>query len=165
MMVFFKCLVGDKLFCAWCQSDRTTRRHAVNSLARTCGIVEMLGPVLPAGRTSVHRGKAGSRVTGGRTSGIVGMLGPELLVLVPAALWECWAQRVRCKSGHDQPEDWRAPSRGTGFATCNPQELFNTAGVFTCTLALPCGALEVDVARTSKVTCPRLSGTWPDVQR
>ena len=46
-----------------------------------------------------------------------------------------------------------------------PQELFNTAGVFTCTLALPCGALEVDVARTSEVTCPRLSGTWPDVQR
>ena len=128
-----------------------------------------------------HCGNAGPRVTGGRTSGIVGMLGPVLLVDVPAALWESWAQsswstyQRHCgnagpkgfvaKAGTTNPKTGGHRFRGTGFATCNPQELFNTAGVFTCTLALPCGALEVDVARTSKVTCPRLSGTWPDNQR
>ena len=51
-------------------------------------------------------------VTGGRTSGIVGMLGPELLVDVPAALWECWVEDFDSRTGNpwqgDQPEDWRA---------------------------------------------------------
>ena len=41
-----------------------------------------------------------AQVTGGRTSGIVRMLGHEILVFVPTALCERWAQGVRRKSGH-----------------------------------------------------------------
>ena len=44
-----------------------------------------------------------------------GMLGPEILVDVPAASCERWAQRVRHKSGHpplgNQPENWWAERR------------------------------------------------------
>ena len=52
-----------------------------------------------------------ARAAGARTSGIVGMLGPEILVCVPAALCERWAQRVRHKSGHLR---WAANPRTGG---------------------------------------------------
>ena len=80
----------------------------------------------------------------------MGMLGPELLVYVPAVLWECWAQS---RSGHppqgDQPEDWWAPSRETGFATGNPTGIFLTRRVFS------------SPSRWSSTRCRR---TWYDDQ-
>ena len=58
------------------------------------------------------------------------MLGPEILVDVPAALCERWAQGVRRKSGHppqgNQPENWWAERRS--FVSGNPAVFFNTAG-------------------------------------
>ena len=43
----------------------------------------------------------------------------------------------------DQPEDWRAPSRETALTAGTPTGIFNPAGLFTHTLALPYGVLEV----------------------
>ena len=95
-----------------------------------------------------HCGFAGPRVTGARTSGIVRMLGPG----------------DRLKSGHppqgDQPEDWRAPSRGTVLTSGNPQIFFNTAGALKhVSLELYVVSAHVvrrwDAAWTSMARCPR----------
>ena len=56
--------------------------------------------IVPAAGAAESRHDSRAQATGARTSGIVGMLGPEILVDVPAALCERWAQGVRHKSGH-----------------------------------------------------------------
>ena len=88
-----------------------------------------------------HRGNAGPRVTGGRTSSIVGMLGPELLVDVPAALWDCSAQgfvakagtsrrATNPKTGGHRPEEWALRQE-------TPRVLLNTAGAFSRVSLVP----------------------------
>ena len=69
----------------------------------------------------------------------------------------------------DQPEDWRAHRPEKRPLRQVPPQVFFTRQVSSRTLSrCPtacwrsyCG----DVAQTSTVTCPRLSGTWPGAQR
>ena len=85
----------------------------------------------------------------------------KLLVHVPAALCERWAQGVRRKSGHrpqgNQPENWWAERRS--FVSGNPVVFFNAAGALeqvtqerymvSACLVFPQACL------TSTVPCPR----------
>ena len=81
--------------------------------------------------TSGHppQGSQASLVTGGRTSGIVGMLGPEILVDVPAASCERWAQGFDTRAGTSAGQPTRElAGRVTVFVSGNPAVFFNTAG-------------------------------------
>ena len=103
-----------------------------------------------------------AQATGARTSDIVRMLGPELLVDVPAALCERWAQGFEARAGTPR----RATNPKTGgrgpeersSSQVTPELFFNTAGAFK-PVSLELYTVSAHVVRqpclTSIARCPR----------